>query len=126
MIFLGDGGIETVPLCQQHSPSLALYEEEYNTQGQKIGQMLRSLSLYNAVMQNPEETEPNPKTAKKVRISGIVSFVFNDCHLSKSLLMNQTPLSTLLIAITIRRKKFFLVHDLFIFSLYNYRLSRSW
>ncbi|CEF61443.1 K-Cl co-transporter family and Amino acid permease/ SLC12A domain-containing protein [Strongyloides ratti] len=43
-----DGG-ENVPLCGKND-DLALYEDEYNTQGQKIGHMLRSLSLYNAVL----------------------------------------------------------------------------
>ncbi|MCP9265516.1 hypothetical protein DINM_020836 [Dirofilaria immitis] len=61
----GDGGIETIPLCAEHSPTLALYEDEYHTQGQKIGQMLRSLSLYNAVMPNSSELELAQKPSKR-------------------------------------------------------------
>ncbi|CAJ0931311.1 unnamed protein product, partial [Mesorhabditis belari] len=40
-----EDGAERVPLCEQRSP-LALYDEDYNTQGQRIGNMLKSLSMY--------------------------------------------------------------------------------
>uniref|UniRef100_A0A915BHS6 Amino acid permease/ SLC12A domain-containing protein n=1 Tax=Parascaris univalens TaxID=6257 RepID=A0A915BHS6_PARUN len=75
----GDGGIERIPLCEQHSPSLALYEEEYNAQGQKIGQMLRSLSLYNAVLPNAAEAEANSKATKKVAQMGTIIGVYLPC-----------------------------------------------
>lgn len=46
-----------MPLFEKQDVSLALYEEEYNTQGQKVGQMLRSLSIYNAVLPSSEDAE---------------------------------------------------------------------
>ncbi|VDK88951.1 unnamed protein product, partial [Litomosoides sigmodontis] len=74
----GDGGVETIPLCAEHSPTLALYEDEYHTQGQKIGQMLRSLSLYNAVMPNSSEREIAQKAIKKVQM-GTIMGVYLPC-----------------------------------------------
>ncbi|KHJ87892.1 hypothetical protein OESDEN_12321, partial [Oesophagostomum dentatum] len=53
-------GAERIPLCEQHSP-LALYEADYDTQGQKIGQMLRKLSVYNATEPTSEEADEKPK-----------------------------------------------------------------
>uniref|UniRef100_A0A0N4Z7Y3 Solute carrier family 12 member 6 n=1 Tax=Parastrongyloides trichosuri TaxID=131310 RepID=A0A0N4Z7Y3_PARTI len=50
-----DGG-ENVPLCGKND-DLALYDDEFNTQGQKIGHMLRSLSLYNAVLPASQKEE---------------------------------------------------------------------
>ncbi|KAK6111386.1 Amino acid permease family protein [Brugia pahangi] len=73
-----DGGIETIPLCAEHSPTLALYEDEYHTHGQKIGQMLRSLSLYNAVMPNSSELEVAQKTVKKAQM-GTIMGVYLPC-----------------------------------------------
>ncbi|VDM95879.1 unnamed protein product [Thelazia callipaeda] len=75
---MGDGGNETAPLCSEHSPSLALYEEEYHTQGQKIGQMLRSLSLYNALMSSSSEIEFAQKPLKKARM-GTIMGVYLPC-----------------------------------------------
>uniref|UniRef100_A0A1I8EM17 Amino acid permease n=1 Tax=Wuchereria bancrofti TaxID=6293 RepID=A0A1I8EM17_WUCBA len=74
----GDGGIETIPLCAEHSPTLALYEDEYHTHGQKIGQMLRSLSLYNAVMPNSSELEVAQRTVKKAQM-GTIMGVYLPC-----------------------------------------------
>lgn len=73
-VFLeGHNGAERTPLFDKNDVSLALYEvrfyhsnnklmmlplqEEYNTQGQKIGQMLRSLSLYTSVLPNSDDAE---------------------------------------------------------------------
>lgn len=54
----GEGnGAERIPLCEKSEVSLALYEDEYNTQGQKIGQMLRSLSLYQTAPPKAEDVE---------------------------------------------------------------------
>jgi hypothetical protein len=54
----GEGnGAERIPLCEKSQVSLALYEDEYNTQGQKIGQMLRSLSLYQTAPPKAEDVE---------------------------------------------------------------------
>ncbi|KAI6229424.1 Amino acid permease-associated region domain containing protein [Aphelenchoides besseyi] len=52
-----NNGAERIPLCEKSDVSLALYEDEYNTHGQKIGQMLRSISLYNALPPKGEDTE---------------------------------------------------------------------
>ncbi|KJH47494.1 hypothetical protein DICVIV_06432 [Dictyocaulus viviparus] len=56
-----DDSVERIPLCEQHSP-LALYEEDYDTQGQKISQMLRKLSVYTATEPTSEEADEKPKT----------------------------------------------------------------
>uniref|UniRef100_A0A914S617 Uncharacterized protein n=1 Tax=Parascaris equorum TaxID=6256 RepID=A0A914S617_PAREQ len=53
--------------------------EEYNAQGQKIGQMLRSLSLYNAVLPNAAEAEANSKATKKVAQMGTIIGVYLPC-----------------------------------------------
>ncbi|CAJ0601996.1 unnamed protein product [Cylicocyclus nassatus] len=70
-----DDGAERIPLCEQHSP-LALYEADYDTQGQKIGQMLRKLSVYNATEPTSEEADEKPKQATKM---GTVMGVFFPC-----------------------------------------------
>ncbi|CAI4225510.1 unnamed protein product [Auanema sp. JU1783] len=70
-----DDGAERIPLCEQHSP-LALYEQDYDTQGQKIGQMLRKLSVYNATEPTAEEADEKPKQAAKM---GTIMGVFLPC-----------------------------------------------
>ncbi|KAE9421443.1 hypothetical protein Angca_002249, partial [Angiostrongylus cantonensis] len=70
-----DDGVERIPLCEQHSP-LALYEADYDTQGQKIGQMLRKLSVYTATEPTSEEADEKPKTATKM---GTIMGVFFPC-----------------------------------------------
>ncbi|KAE9550063.1 hypothetical protein FO519_006727 [Halicephalobus sp. NKZ332] len=57
MAWKGNNGAERMPLFEKQDVSLALYEEEYNTQGQKVGQMLRSLSIYHAVLPNSDDAE---------------------------------------------------------------------
>ncbi|VDD97620.1 unnamed protein product [Enterobius vermicularis] len=69
----GEHGVEASLLNDRPSPSLALYEEEYKTQGQKIGQMLRSLSLYNAHIPNAEESEMTAKAPRKVNFSPLLN-----------------------------------------------------
>ncbi|TMS34471.1 hypothetical protein L596_002055 [Steinernema carpocapsae] len=69
---------ERIPLNKKEE-TLALYEDEYNTQGQKIGQMLRSLSLYNAVLPNAEEEVENTKSNKKAAQMGTIMGVYLPC-----------------------------------------------
>jgi hypothetical protein len=59
----GHNGAERTPLFDKNDASLALYEEEYNTQGQKIGQMLRSLSLYASVLPTADDAESTTAAA---------------------------------------------------------------
>ncbi|KAI6233821.1 hypothetical protein M3Y99_00873500 [Aphelenchoides fujianensis] len=71
-----NNGAERIPLCEKSDVSLALYEDEYNTQGQKIGQMLRSLFLYNTVPPKAEDAEtssqrPQKQPAKMGTIIGV-------------------------------------------------------
>ncbi|PAV81123.1 hypothetical protein WR25_22373 [Diploscapter pachys] len=68
-------GGERIPLCEQHSP-LALYEEDYDTQGQKIGQMLRKISVYAATEPTSAEADEKPKQAAKM---GTFMGVFLPC-----------------------------------------------
>ncbi|CAB3409718.1 unnamed protein product [Caenorhabditis bovis] len=70
-----DEGTERIPLCEQHSP-LALYEQDYDTQGQKIGTMLRKLSVYNATENTSAEADEKPKGATKM---GTIMGVFLPC-----------------------------------------------
>ncbi|CAJ0579474.1 unnamed protein product, partial [Mesorhabditis spiculigera] len=55
-----EDGAERVPLCEQRSP-LALYEEDYNTQGQRIGNMLKSLSMYSEQPPCAGDAEEKPR-----------------------------------------------------------------
>ncbi|CAD6191860.1 unnamed protein product [Caenorhabditis auriculariae] len=71
-----DEGGERIPLCEQHSP-LALYEQDYDTQGQKIGQMLRKLSVYNATEATSAEADAKPKAAAAKM--GTIMGVFLPC-----------------------------------------------
>ncbi|CAD5228337.1 unnamed protein product [Bursaphelenchus xylophilus] len=61
-----DNSAEEQPLCYSSNDGLALYEDEYNTQGQKIGQMLRSLSLYQTEVQDVETASNAPKQPIKM------------------------------------------------------------
>lgn len=67
-----NNGAERMPLCEKSDVSLALYEDEYNTQGQKIGQMLRSLSLYQTVPPKSDDVE----TSSTQRAPKQVPFMF--------------------------------------------------
>ncbi|KAK0394761.1 hypothetical protein QR680_000921 [Steinernema hermaphroditum] len=69
---------ERIPLHKKEE-TLALYEDEYNTQGQKIGQMLRSLSLYNAVLPNAEDDPETAKPTKKAAQMGTIMGVYLPC-----------------------------------------------
>ncbi|CAI5449468.1 unnamed protein product [Caenorhabditis angaria] len=69
-------GAERIPLCEQHSP-LALYEQDYDTQGQKIGTMLRKLSVYNATEATSAEADEKPKAAASKM--GTIMGVFLPC-----------------------------------------------
>ncbi|EGT38610.1 hypothetical protein CAEBREN_31203 [Caenorhabditis brenneri] len=69
MFKFSDEGAERIPLCEQHSP-LALYEQDYDTQGQKIGTMLRKLSVYNATEATSVEADEKPKA---LPISGLAN-----------------------------------------------------
>ncbi|CAO4373486.1 unnamed protein product [Caenorhabditis nigoni] len=69
-------GAERIPLCEQHSP-LALYEQDYDTQGQKIGTMLRKLSVYNATEATSVEADEKPKAAAAKM--GTIMGVFLPC-----------------------------------------------
>uniref|UniRef100_A0A1I8AIB6 Solute carrier family 12 member 6 n=1 Tax=Steinernema glaseri TaxID=37863 RepID=A0A1I8AIB6_9BILA len=69
---------ERIPLHKKEE-TLALYEDEYNTQGQKIGQMLRSLSLYNAVLPNAEDEPEAAKSSKKAAQMGTIMGVYLPC-----------------------------------------------
>ncbi|CAL2039991.1 unnamed protein product [Caenorhabditis brenneri] len=71
-----DEGAERIPLCEQHSP-LALYEQDYDTQGQKIGTMLRKLSVYNATEATSVEADEKPKAAAAKM--GTIMGVFLPC-----------------------------------------------
>uniref|UniRef100_A0A1I7XCT0 Solute carrier family 12 member 9 n=1 Tax=Heterorhabditis bacteriophora TaxID=37862 RepID=A0A1I7XCT0_HETBA len=51
-------------------------DADYDTQGQKIGQMLRKLSVYNATEPTSEEADEKPKQASKM---GTVMGVFLPC-----------------------------------------------
>lgn len=41
---------------------ITVLQADYDTQGQKIGQMLRKLSVYNATEPTSEEADEKPKT----------------------------------------------------------------
>ncbi|CAD5225076.1 unnamed protein product [Bursaphelenchus xylophilus] len=73
-----NNGAERIPLCDTNNAGLALYEEEYNSQGQKIGQMLRSLSLYQTAPQ--EDVEANAPSAPKQPVKmGTLMGVYFPC-----------------------------------------------
>ncbi|CAD5218573.1 unnamed protein product [Bursaphelenchus okinawaensis] len=73
-----NNGAERIPLCETNHAGLALYEDEYNTQGQKIGQMLRSLSLYQSAPQ--EDVEANSQAAPKQPVKmGTLMGVYFPC-----------------------------------------------
>uniref|UniRef100_A0AC34QJS4 Uncharacterized protein n=1 Tax=Panagrolaimus sp. JU765 TaxID=591449 RepID=A0AC34QJS4_9BILA len=57
MSFKGNNGAERTPLFEKQDVNLALYEEEYHSHGQNVSQMLRSLSIYHAVLPNSEDAE---------------------------------------------------------------------
>ncbi|KAI1715375.1 K /cl-cotransporter protein 2 [Ditylenchus destructor] len=68
-----NNGAERIPLVTSNKDelrndkndfNLALYEDEYNAQGQSIGKMLRSLSLYNSILPNAEDTESATSSSK--------------------------------------------------------------
>ncbi|KAL3114260.1 hypothetical protein niasHT_014104 [Heterodera trifolii] len=65
---------EKEPLCakqQQQQHNMALYEDDCSKGGQNIGQMLRSLSLYNAILPTAVDEEDKESTAKGATNGGV-------------------------------------------------------
>uniref|UniRef100_A0AC35U6W4 Solute carrier family 12 member 6 n=1 Tax=Rhabditophanes sp. KR3021 TaxID=114890 RepID=A0AC35U6W4_9BILA len=87
VILMDKEGAERMPLCGQNDDTLALYEDEYKSQGQKISHMLRSLSLYNAVLpasqkEDDVESTNNHKPASKEQVTekmGTIMGVYLPC-----------------------------------------------
>uniref|UniRef100_A0A7E4W111 Solute carrier family 12 member 6 n=1 Tax=Panagrellus redivivus TaxID=6233 RepID=A0A7E4W111_PANRE len=75
----GSNGAERIPLFDKTDVSLALYEEEYNTQGQKIGQMLRSLSLYQSVLPSSDDAESGRNAQAQPVKMGTIMGVYLPC-----------------------------------------------
>ncbi|VDO47343.1 unnamed protein product [Haemonchus placei] len=63
-------------VARLHVQALHSLKADYDTQGQKIGQMLRKLSVYNATEPTSEEADEKPKTAAKM---GTIMGVFFPC-----------------------------------------------